>query len=255
VILVTMLPILIMPDSPTEFDDEILLEASDSATEFSDLYEIQELWDAMPQAGRRARVPLGPWVEMRQRVPAIMQSTDAAPASLQDCDQLLKLLLRRKANSLGRRQRKELRRVMHTIAHAPVSIATLTPETATWLFWAMSWRGVSTPRQLVSAPLHAPTLVVQWWTSMPTSLCFGPAAPLLRVFADCAERLYRFWWRTVTRRRDSTADALDPRMVRINFTPLMPNTNSREMTDNSAGKQSFASLVCANLPTSDTIAA
>jgi hypothetical protein len=255
VIGVIMLPILIMPDMVPEPEDEILLETSDSATELTDLYEIEELWEVMPQARRRARPPLGPWVEIRHPLPPVMQRSDAAPASLQDCDQVLKLLLRRRADSLGRRQHKELQRVMHTTGLAPASIARLSPETATWLLWAMSWRGVSTPRQLVSPPLHAPTLVVQWWTRMPTTLCFGPAAPLLRVFADCAERLYRFWRRTVTRGRDLDGNALDPRMVRIKFTPLMPDTNSAVMTENSRGKQSFASLVCANLPTSDTIAA
>lgn len=187
-----MLPILIMPDSATEPEDKILLETNDSATELTDLYEIQDLWEAMPQAGRRARARLGPWVEIRHRVPAVTQSSDAAPASLQDCDQFLKLLLRRRADALGRRQRKELWRVSYPTGLAPASIATLSPETATWLLWAMSWLGVSTPCQLVSPPLHAPTLVVQWWTSMPTTLCFGPAAPFLRVLADCAERLYRF---------------------------------------------------------------
>jgi len=180
VIPVTMLPILIMPDAAPESEDETPLEANDAEIELDD---IQDLWELSPQAGRRARVPLGPWVELRHPVPPITQSSDAAPASLQDCDQFLKLLLRRKADSLGRRERAELRMVLHATNPASSSIATLSPETATWLLWAMSWRGVSTPRQLVFPPLHAPTLVVQWWTSMPTTLCFGSAAPLLRVFA------------------------------------------------------------------------
>jgi len=94
----------------------------------------------------------------------------------------------------ARRQRSELRSATNATGLASASITTLSPETATWLLWAMSWRRVSTPRQLVSPPLHALTLVVHWWTSMPTNLCFGPAAPLLRVFVDCVERLYRFWW-------------------------------------------------------------
>jgi hypothetical protein len=255
VIVVTMLPILIMPDSTIEPADEIPLDASDSETQFTELDEIQELWHAMPQAEKRARVPLGPWVDIRHPVTPVTRSGDPMTASLQDCDQLLKLLLRRKVDALGRRQRKELRRVMYATGLAPASIATLSPETTTWLLWAMSWRGVSTPRQLVSPPLHAPTLVVQWWTSMPTSLCFGPAALLLRVFADCAERLYRFWWRTVTRKRDSTGAVLDPRIVRIKFTPMKPDTNSTVMTEDLRGKRSFASLVCANLPTSDSFAA
>jgi hypothetical protein len=116
----------------------------------------------------------------------VTQGSAAAPASLQDCDQLLKLLLRRRAKSLRSRERAELRSILRTLNPAPTSIATLSPRTATWLLWAMSWRGISTARQLACPPIHAPTLVVQWWTHMPATLCFGPAAQLLRVFADCA---------------------------------------------------------------------
>jgi hypothetical protein len=54
---------------------------------------------------------------------------------------------------------------------------------------------------------------------------------------------------------ESTGDVLDPRMVRIKFTPLMPATNSTVKTENLPGKQSFAGLVCANLPTGDSCAA
>src|ERR1700693_969729 len=116
-----MLPILIMPDMVPEPVDEILIEASDSATDLTDLYEIEALWEAMPQAKRRGRIPLGPWVEIRHLVTPGTQSSDAAPASLQDCDQLLKLLLRRRADSLGHGQRKELRKVMHATGLGPAS--------------------------------------------------------------------------------------------------------------------------------------
>src|SRR5450755_3347520 len=185
-----MLPILIIPDSAPEPENGTPLEESDAETEF---YAMLEVWELSQKACGRARAPLGRWVEIRHSVSSVKHGSDAEPSSLQDCDQLLKLLLRRRADALGRRQRKELWRVSYPTGLAPASIATLSPETATWLLWAMSWRGVSTPCQLVSPPLHAPTFVVQWWTSMPTTLCFGPAAPFLRVLADCAERLYRFW--------------------------------------------------------------
>jgi hypothetical protein len=153
-----MLPILIMPDSVPEPEDEIPLEPSDAQIE---LDAIQELWaELLPKGGRRARVPLGPWVELRHPVPSATLGDDVVPASLQDCDQFLKLLLRRRAESMGRRQRAELRRFLRTTTPTPSSIATLSPETATWLLWAMSWRGVSTACQLVTPPLHAPTLVI-----------------------------------------------------------------------------------------------
>ena len=119
---------------------------------------------------------------------------------------------------------------------------------ATWLLWAMSWRGVTTVRQPGGPPLHVSILVVRWRTGMPGTLYFGPAAPLLRVLADCAARLYRVpgMERLVKRMRVSGGDSLDPRIVRIKFTPLMPDRNSTPVIDRSQGKQSFASLVCAN---------
>jgi hypothetical protein len=64
-----------------------------------------------------------------------------------------------------------------------------------------------------------------------------------------------YFWRTVTRKRGSTADALDPRIVRIKFTPVILEKNSAETIENLSGKRPFATLVCGNLPRSDTIAA
>jgi hypothetical protein len=94
---------------------------------------------------------------------------------------------------------------------------TLSPSAATWLLWAMSWRGESTARQIASPPLHAPTLLLKWWTSMPASLCFGPAGNLLCVLGNCVERLYRFWRCVVERMRSSGWYLLDPRLVSIKF--------------------------------------
>jgi hypothetical protein len=243
-----MLPILIMPDLALEPEEESPHEAMDPEIE---LDAIRELCDLLPQ-GRLGRVPLGPWIEIRHPVPPVMQAS-LAPASLHDCEQFLKLLLRRRANSLGHPQRAELRRFLRTPASS--SIATLSPAAATWLLWAMNWRGVSTARQLVSPSLHVPTLLVQWWTSLPTTLCLGPASQLLRVLADCAARSYRIWTRVVKRMRASGGVSLDPRMVRIRFLPLTPDTYSTCEIDLSGAKPSFASLICANLPTNDSIAA
>lgn len=117
----------------------------------------------------------------------------------------------------------------------------------------MSWRGVSTARQIASAPLHAPTLVIQWWASMPGSLCFGPAGQLLRVLGDCAARLYRFWGRVVQRMRASGWYLLNPRLVRFKFKPLIPDSNPIAVMERSIANQPFASLVCQSLPTMDNI--
>jgi hypothetical protein len=149
-----------------------------------------------------------------------MHSNCSAPGSLQDCDQLLKVLMRRKIQSLGCRERAQIRRTLHATNPITVSAWAMSPRAATWLLWAMSWRGVSTARQMASPPLHAPTLIVQWWASMPGSLCFGPAGHLLQVLGDCAARLYRFWRGVVERTRASGSYVLDPRLVRIKFTPV-----------------------------------
>jgi hypothetical protein len=55
--------------------------------------------------------------------------------------------------------------------------------------------------------------------------------------------------------RASGRDSLDPRIVRIKFTPLTSDTNSMRGIDRAGAKTSFVGLVCANLPTNDSIAA
>jgi hypothetical protein len=183
------------------------------------------VWKRPRRTGRRGKVRLGRVIEIRHRLPSVTHGNHSAPASLQDCDQFLKVLLHRKADSLSRRERAEIGGVLRTTNPMPVSVLTLSPGTATWLLWAMSWRGVSTARQIASPPLHAPTLVIQWWASMPGSLCFGPAGNLLRVLGDCAERRYRFWGRVVQRMRASGWYLLNPRLVRIKFKPLLADSN------------------------------
>jgi hypothetical protein len=247
-----MLPILIMPDLAYEPEDENSHEASDIEIELEAIRDL--CWDLLPQADRRTPVSLGPWVEIHHPVPPVTQASPA-PASLHDCEQFLKLLLRRRADSIGRRQRVELRRFLRTTTFAPSSIATLSSETATWLLWAMNWRGVSTPRQLVSPPLHAPTLVVQWWTIMPSTLCCGPAAQLLRVLADCAARLYRVWARVIKRMRAAGGDSLDPRMVRIKFRPLTSDTNCTPDISGSIRKNSVTARMSAISARRDKLAA
>jgi hypothetical protein len=250
VIVNTMLPILIIPDHATESDEGPRLEQSHSCPKYC---FTPSAWKRARRTGGRIRVRLGRVIEIRHPLPSVTHASHSAPASLQDCDQLLKLLLRRKADSLGRRERAEIGRVLRTTSSELISASTLSPATATWLLWAMSWRGVSTARQIASPPLHAPTLVIQWWASMPGSLCFGPAGDLLRVLADCAARLYRFWRRVVERMRASGVYVLNPRLVRIKFSPRILDSNTTAAMGSSIAHQTFASLVCQSLPTTDNI--
>jgi hypothetical protein len=45
----------------------------------------------------------------------------------------------------------------------------------------MSWRGVSTARQIASSTLHAPALLLKWWASLPQSLCVARDVLQLRI--------------------------------------------------------------------------
>jgi hypothetical protein len=250
VIVTTMLPILIIPDRATKSDEGPRLEAGHSGPPYC---FTPSVWKRPRRTGGRVKVRLGRVIEIRHPLPSVTHGNHSAPASLQDCDQFLKVLLRRKAVSLGRHERAEIGRVLRATSPLPVSALTLSPGTATWLLWAMSWRGVSTAPQIASAPLHAPTLVIQWWASMPGSLCFGPAGQLLRVLGDCSERLYRFWGRVVECMRASGWYLLNPRLVRFKFKPLIPDLNPIVAMDRSIANQALASLVCQSLPTMDNI--
>jgi hypothetical protein len=252
VIVTTMLPILIMPDHATESDEGPRLEESYLGPQYC---FTPSVWKRPRRTGGRVRARLGRVIEIRHPLPSVTHVSNSAPASLHDCDQFLKVLLRRRADSLGRRERAAIGRVLRTTSPVPISALTLSPATATWLLWAMSWRGVSTARQIGSPPLHAPTLVIQWWASMPGSLCFGPAGDLLRVLADCAARLYRFWGRVVQRMRASGGYLLNPRLVRFKFTPLIPDLNPTAVIESLIANQTFASLLCQSLPTMDNIVA
>jgi hypothetical protein len=244
----TVLPILVIPDREFEWDEAQGLDECDLGL-IDDW--VRTVLEPSRQA-RRKRMRPGRVIAIKHPLPQIKQAHDFSPASLHDCDQLLNLLLRRKANSLGRREREEIGRALR-INPAPVPASTLTPGAATWLLWAMSWRGVSTARQIASPPLHAPTLVIQWWSSMPGPLRFGPAGQLLRVLGDCAARTYRFWGQMVRRMRASGWYVLNPRIVRIRFRPQLLGSNSTTRKTEPIVYCAFACSVCRNLPTMDKI--
>ena len=216
-----MLPILIVPEHLCEPAQLRHIDAS-----YLDPYATKpKKWVRPRRAGMRVRMRLAPVIEIRHKVPLGVHDNKSAPGRLQDCDQLLKVLLGRKMDSLGRRERGEIGRVLQAARPFTMSACTLSAGAASWLLWAMSWRGVSTARQLASPPLHTPTLILSWWATMPGPLCFGPAGTLFQALADCAARLYRFWGRVVERMRAAGWYLLDPRLVRIKFKPLQADAN------------------------------
>ena len=56
---------------------------------------------------------------------------------------------------------------------------------------------------------------------MPGWLCFGSANRLLNALADCATRRYGFWRSVADRMHSLGAYLLDPRLVDIQFAPLV----------------------------------
>jgi len=141
------------------------------------------------------------------------------PASLDTCENLIEMLLRRKQLSLPDRAKNYRKRLLEFRHPATLPAAKAYPDVVSGLLWEACWRGVSTARQVTSPPLHAQTLTVKWWTSAPESLRFGPSEYLLRALSECAMNLDGFWQSVVGRMKPYGAYFLDPRLVSINFRP------------------------------------
>src|SRR5882757_3626458 len=103
-----MLSILIIPDRATKSDEGPRLEESHPGSQYC---FTPSVWKRPRRTGGRVRVRLGRVIEIRHPLPSVTHAHHSDPASLQDCDQFLKVLLRRKADSLGRRERAEIGRL------------------------------------------------------------------------------------------------------------------------------------------------
>jgi hypothetical protein len=140
-----------------------------------------------------------------------------APATLDTCENLIQMLLRRKQLSLPDRARNYRQRLLEFGYPATLPAAKAYPEVICGLLWEACWRGMSTALQVASPPLHVQTLTVKWWTSTPASLRFGPSEHLLRALSECATNLDRFWQSVVGRMKPYGFYFLDPRLVSIEF--------------------------------------
>jgi hypothetical protein len=141
----------------------------------------------------------------------------APPASLDTCENVIEMLLRRRQLSLSDRARNYAKRLLELGHPATVPAAKAYPQVVSWLLWEACWRGMSTARQVASPPLHTQTLTVKWWTSTPEWLRFGPSECLLRALGECATNLDRFWQSVVGRMKPYGFYFLDPRLVSIEF--------------------------------------
>lgn len=140
-----------------------------------------------------------------------------APASLDNCENLIEMLLRRRQLSLSDRARNYRKRLLEFGHPATLPAAKAYPQVISGLMWEACWRGMSTALQVASPPLHTQTLTVKWWTSTPESLRFGPSEYLLRALSECARNLDRFWQSVVGRMKPYGSYFLDPRLVSIEF--------------------------------------
>ena len=170
----------------------------------------------------RARCGVAQVIVVRIKLLSVAHANVAESDSLSDCERLLKLLLRRKRRALPVQARHDIHRLLNDGATTEVPTSALGLDAATWLLWAMSWRGISSPRQLFAEALHPPTLLITWWSKMPALLRFGPPGPLLRALCVAAEKTYRFWLSVTSRMRAMRIYRLDPRLVTIRFATWKP---------------------------------
>ena len=151
----------------------------------------------------------------------------APPASLQNCENLIEMLLRRRRLSLPARVRTNSNRLLELRHPATLPTTAAHSDAVAWLLWEASWRGMSTGLQVSQPPLHVQTLTMKWWTSTPAALRFGPAEYLLRALSAGAANLDQFWQSVVERMKRYGFYFVDPRLVSIEFRGSSQNPRRR----------------------------
>ena len=218
-----MRPILIMPRpkvSEAAIAEARRLNERDAQREPIQLDEEGAVIDDLEERRKRWRrwCGLSKVIVMQSAEPAVLgQSKMAPPASLQNCENLIEMLLRRRRLSLPARVRANSTRLLELGYPATLRTAAVHTHAVAWLLWEASWRGMSTGRQVGQPPLHAQTLTMKWWTSAPATLRFGPAEYLLRALSEGAANLDQFWQSVVERMKRYGFYFVDPRLVSFEF--------------------------------------
>ncbi len=218
-----MRPILIMPRpkvSEAAIAEARRLNELDAHREPIQLDEEGAVIDDLEERRKRWRrwCGLSKVIVMQSAEPAVLgQSKMAPPASLQNCENLIEMLLRRRRLSLPARVRANSTRLLELGYPATLRTAAVHTHAVAWLLWEASWRGMSTGRQVGQPPLHAQTLTMKWWTSAPATLRFGPAEYLLRALSEGAANLDQFWQSVVERMKRYGFYFVDPRLVSFEF--------------------------------------
>ena len=218
-----MRPILIMPRpkvSEAAIAEARRLNELDAQRETIQLDEEGPVIDDLEERRKRWRrwCGLSKVIVMQSAEPAVLgQRTIAPSASLQNCENLIEMLLRRRRLSLSTRARANSKRLLELGYPATLRTTSVHTHAVAWLLWEASWRGMSTGWQVGQPPLHVQTLTMKWWTSAPAALRFGPAEYLLRALGEGAAKLDQFWQSVVERMKRYGFDFLDPRLVSFEF--------------------------------------
>ena len=137
--------------------------------------------------------------------------------NLADLEALVRVVLKRKLDALKTDVRRGIAAAARAATGPTSSSKTMHRDAAAWLLWSMSWRGLSTPPQVVSPQLHPPTLLVRWWIGLPQSIRSGPASLLAPGLLQLLDRTLRFWRRVASRMRSFGRYFWDPQLVRFVF--------------------------------------
>lgn len=218
-----MLPILIVPAARrVKYPDYIearRIDERDAKREAIELDERARIIDDLDKRRDRwrQRCRLSRVIIMRHTLQPVRRSKFAVPASLEHCENLVNVLLVRKQLTLPPRTRADIQRLLHLTYPVTVPAAGIRSDALAFLLWETSWRGMSTVQQTSIPALHAQTMTVKWWVSLPEWLRFGSAAHLLRVLSSCVDSLFRFWRCVVERMKPYQFYFLDPRLVSIDW--------------------------------------
>ena len=139
------------------------------------------------------------------------------PTDLADLEALVRVVLKRKLDALKTDVRRGIAAAARAATGPTSSSKTMHRDAAAWLLWSMSWRGLSTPPQVVSPQLHPPTLLVRWWIGLPQSIRSGPASLLAPGLLQLLDRTLRFWRQVASRMRSFGRYFWDPQLVRFVF--------------------------------------
>jgi len=220
-----MLPILIVPATrrvkQPDYVEAKRIDERDTKREAIELDERARIIDDLEERRDRwrRRCRLSPIVMIRHTLQPVRRSKFAIPASLEHCETLVNVLLARRRVSLPPRTRADIQRLLHWTYPVTLPAAGIRVDALAFLLWETSWRGMSTVQQTSRPALHAQTLTVKWWISLPEWVRFGSAAHLLRALSSCVDNLFRFWQCVVARMKPYDFYFLDPRLVSIDWQP------------------------------------